>query len=108
MGAAAFLAPNPPSLDFLAGAAPTVVEPDVLPAPVEAEVEDINLEAPSLVAGREAEPRDEFDRRDDELTVRGAEAERPIIGGAAGVDGADDVTGFAAGLSHEEKKSSSS
>ena len=38
--------------------------------------------------------------------VRGAEAERPIMGGAAGVDGV--VEGLDVGLSHEEKKSSSS
>ena len=68
-------------------------------------------DAPSLDAGLDApEPIEELERKVDELTVRGApgeEADRPMMGGPdagavlalAGLD--------AAGLSHEEKKSSS-
>ncbi len=70
------------------------------------ELDDVKREAPSFDAGRDAEPTDEFDRREEELIVRGAEAERPMMGGGEGVDEA--VAGLDVGLSHEEKKSSSS
>lgn len=107
IGAAAFFAPNPPNFDFLAGAAPTPAA--LLPVDAfEDAAEDVNLDAPSLDAGREAEPREEFDRIEAELIVRGAEADRPITGGAAGVDGVDDDADLVVGLSQEEKKSSSS
>lgn len=70
--------------------------------------DELSREAPSLDAGREAPvPIEELERREEELTVRGAEAERPMMGGgvAEGEGALED--GFDAGLSHEEKKSSS-
>lgn len=67
-------------------------------------------DAPSLDAGLDAPvPIEELERRVDELTVRGApgeEADRPMTGGPDA--GAELVlAGLDAGLSHEEKKSSS-
>lgn len=100
---AAFFAPRPPSLDFFAPA-------EALPATDVAD--EFRREAPSLDAGREPAV-EELERRDAELTVRGpvgaleALAERPITGGAAGLEDVGAGLG-AAGLSHDEKKSSSS
>ena len=70
--------------------------------------DEVSLEAPSLDPGRD--PGDVFERREEELIVRGAVgavAARPRTGGPEGVEDAEPV-GFAAGLSHDEKKSSSS
>ena len=72
--------------------------------------EELRREAPSLEAGREdAMEEVEVERREAELTVRGALprlAALPITGGEVGFEeGAGDD--FVAGLSHEEKKSSS-
>lgn len=95
------MAPSPPSLDFFEPA-------DVAPVVVVLPLEEFRREAPSLDAGLEA--AEDVERRDEELTVRGAEvaeAERPISGGPEGVEAAG-VDGFDAGLSQEEKKSSSS
>ena len=52
---------------------------------------------------------DEDERREDELMVRGVAtvAARPRTGGAAGVEGIEFEVFVAAGLSQEEKKSSS-
>ena len=101
-GAAAFFAPRPPSLDFLG--------PDEAALATEG-VEEFRREAPSLDAGRDATEVVELERREAELTVRGAAvpalADLPMTGGGVGLE---DVTGAlgAAGLSQEEKKSSSS
>ena len=76
-------------------------------------MEEFRRDAPSFEAGREPTVVVELERRDAELTVLGpvdaleALAERPITGGAVGFEGAGVALG-AAGLSHEEKKSSSS
>ncbi len=100
---AAFFAPRPPSLDFFAPA-------EALPATDVAD--EFRREAPSLDAGREPTV-EELERRDAELTVRGpvgaleALAERPMTGGAAGLEDVGAGLG-AAGLSQDEKKSSSS
>ena len=99
---AAFFAPRPPSFDFF-GAADAV-----LVLPIE-DAEELRREAPSVEAGREPGPA-ELARKEAELTVRGALPaldDRPMIGGADGFDDVDEVLG-AAGLSQEEKKSSSS
>jgi hypothetical protein len=112
IGATAFLAPRPPSLDFLAGAELGAAD-DVLVI----ELDDVKREAPNFPARPEAGV--ELERKDDEEIVRGAgetmevvdeaaEAERPMVGGGeVGGDKAG-VPGFELGLSHDVKKSSSS
>ena len=104
MGAVAFLAPSPPSFDFFE-AAEAVVVIDA----VDAAGEELRRDAPSFDAGREPGEVVE-ERREEELMVRGAavaEAARPSTGtDAAGV--LAELVGLEAGLSHEEKKSSSS
>lgn len=110
MGAAAFFAPKPPNFDFLAPAAPPE---DVLVT----ELDDVNRDAPSLL-GRPA-AGDDVERNEDDEIVRGAgdamevaeeaaEGVRPMIGGEVGADEGAGVLGFEAGLSQDEKKSSSS
>ena len=89
-------------MDFFAA-----VEEAVGVETVEVAGEELRRDAPSLDAGREPGEVVE-ERREEELIVRGAavaEAARPRTGtDAAGVLAA----GLAAGLSHDEKKSSSS
>lgn len=101
MGAAAFFAPRPPSFDFFGAAAAE-------PVGVDTAGDELRRDAPSFEPGRE--PGVEFVRRDEELMVRGpvvVDAARPMTGTPAGVDAAE-LAGLAAGLSHEEKESSSS
>ena len=94
MGAAAFFAPRPPSFDFLGAEVVVGVEGD-----------EFRRDAPSLEAGREV--LEVGERSEEEVIVRGAMvAARPMTGGDTGVCGAE-LVGFAAGLSQEEKKSSS-
>lgn len=74
-------------------------------------------DAPNFTGLEEPKPPvEDVERNEDEVTVRGpvvaddAEVERdPITGGGAGVEGLEEVgvEGLEAGLSHEEKKSSS-
>ena len=101
MGAAAFFAPRPPSFDLRG------TEAEVGVVRVVAAGDEFRREAPSLEAGRDGLDVDE--RSEEELMVRGAAATvaaRPMTGGVAGVRGAE-LVDFAAGLSQEEKKSSS-
>jgi len=95
------LAPRPPSLDFF-GPVALVTELVV--------VDEFNREPLELGVGRLAFVV-EVDRIEEEVTVRGVEfcggVARPITGGGTWVE----VVGFTeelAGLSQEEKKSSSS
>ena len=103
---AAFFAPSPPNFAFFAppAAAGALL---VLPRDV---ADELRREAPSLEAGRAPAPVVVLARRDAELTVRGAVvalAERPMTGGAVGLEDVGGDLGVA-GLSQEEKKSSSS
>lgn len=69
------------------------------------EGDEFRRDAPSLEAGREV--LEVGERSEEEVIVRGAiVAARPMTGGDTGVCGAE-LVGFAAGLSQEEKKSSS-
>lgn len=81
------------------------------------ELDDVRREAPSFPGRPEAGV--ELERKEDEEMVRGAgeaiedtddaaDWERPMTGGGVGVDGNDGVPGLEAGLSQDEKKSSSS
>lgn len=81
------------------------------------ELDDVRREALSL-AGR-PEAGVELERKEEDEMVRGAgetiedtddaaDWERPMMGGELGVDGNDGVPGLEAGLSQDEKKSSSS
>lgn len=113
MGAAAFLAPKPPSFDFLA--------PAELAVPVGAvlviALDEVKREAPSLLVRPAAGV--ELERNEEEEMVRGtgettevveeaAEAERPMLGGGeVGGDNAG-VPGLEDGLFQDVKKSSSS
>jgi hypothetical protein len=74
-------------------------------------VDDVLVEVSVRAAALPAEA--EFARREEDVTVRGAagmgaEGARPMDGGAAGEGGSTALDFDGAGLSHEEKKSSSS
>lgn len=100
MGAEAFLAPR---RDGLGPVAVDVVEVEVFDGPVEDRRVAVGLRAPPT-------PGVELVRRAEEVTVRGAEVVRPnpapIPGIPLGVAGLLDAGLDAAGLSHDEKKSS--
>ena len=77
------------------------------PAPVP--VDEVLLE----VSVRALPAVEEFERREEEVTVRGAaaagaETVRPMDGGAAGFGGGEAGLALGTGLSQDEKKSSSS
>lgn len=100
---AAFLAPRPPSLDFFG---PVVLVTELVGVPDEVKREAFNFEFCRLAFIVVVE----VDRMDEDVTVRGVVfcvgVARPMTGGETGVGvvGLDGLTG----LSHEEKKSSSS
>lgn len=116
-GAAAFLAPRPPSFPFRAAAPVVVVADGVVDVEVVLEAVEERRDAPNFAGLDEPKPPvEDVERNEEEVTVRGpvvaedAEVDRdPMTGGGAGEAGLEEVgvEGLEAGLSHEEKKSSS-